>query len=87
LVHPEIYRHARSTGEVFQAVHRDELTPRLGAEWRPGVHVPEIAGIPQYVLDTFSQRSHEIDARLEATGPQHDRGTPSRSVGDPTQQA
>jgi len=25
----------------------DELTASLGVEWRPGRHVPEIAGIPQ----------------------------------------
>ena len=64
----EIYRHARAAGEVFQAVFRDELTVSLGVEWRPGRHVPEIAGIPQALLDTFSKRSTEIEAWLAATG-------------------
>ena len=68
LVHPEIYRHARAAGEVFQAEFRAELTRTLGVEWRPGRHVPEIAGVPQQVLDAFSKRSAEVDAWLAATG-------------------
>ncbi|HEY5876903.1 MAG TPA: MobF family relaxase, partial [Ilumatobacteraceae bacterium] len=68
LVHPEIYQHARAAGEVFQAVYRDELSRRLGIEWRPGRHVPEIAGIPQHVIDAFSKRSQQVEAWLEATG-------------------
>ncbi|MEK7424514.1 MAG: MobF family relaxase [Actinomycetota bacterium] len=68
VVHPEIYRHARAAGEVFQAAFRHELTRSLGVEWRPGRHVPEIAGIPQHVLDAFSKRSAEVDAWLAATG-------------------
>ena len=68
LVHPEIYRHARAAGEVFQAAFRAELTRTLGVEWRPGRHVPEIAGIPQQILDAFSKRSAEVDAWLTATG-------------------
>ena len=68
LVHPEIYRHATAAGHLFQATMRDELTRTLGVEWRPGRHMPEIAGIPQSVLDTFSKRSAEVEAWLEATG-------------------
>lgn len=67
-VHPEVYRHARAAGEVFQTVFRAELTRSLGVEWRPGQHVPEIAGIPQDVIVAFSKRSAEIDAWLQATG-------------------
>ncbi|MCU1389744.1 MAG: conjugative relaxase [Ilumatobacteraceae bacterium] len=70
--HPDLYRHVRAAGEVFQAVYRDELTASLGVEWRPGRHVPEIAGIPQTVLDMFSKRSREIDAWLAATGTPND---------------
>ena len=66
--HPDLYRHARAAGEVFQTVFRDELTASIGVEWRPGRHVPEIAGIPQSLLDNFSKRSIEIDAWLAATG-------------------
>jgi conjugative relaxase-like TrwC/TraI family protein len=68
LVHPEIYRHATAAGQLFQATMRAELTRTLGLEWRPGRHMPEIAGIPQAVLDAFSKRSAEVDAWLESTG-------------------
>ena len=44
------------------------FTRTLGVEWRPGRHVPEIAGIPQGLLDVFSKRRIEIEAWLEATG-------------------
>jgi conjugative relaxase-like TrwC/TraI family protein len=66
--HPELYRHATAAGEVFQAAFRAELTDSLGVEWKPGRHVPEIAGIPQHVLDVFSKRSAEIEAWLDSTG-------------------
>lgn len=66
--HPDLYRHARAAGEVFQAAFRAELTASLGVEWRLGRTVAEIAGIPQSILDQFSKRSAEIDAWLEATG-------------------
>ena len=65
--HPELYRHVRAAGELFQSVFRDSLTHSLGVEWRPGRHVPEIAGIPQALLDQFSKRSSEIDAWLAET--------------------
>lgn len=67
-IHPELYRHARAAGELFQAVLRGELTERLGLEWRPGAHVPEVAGVPQAICTLFSKRSAEIDAWLAATG-------------------
>ena len=66
--HPNLYRHARAAGEVFQAVYCDELTTSLGVAWRPGKHVPEIAGIPQGLIDVFSKRTGEIEAWLAATG-------------------
>jgi hypothetical protein len=66
--HPDLYRHARAAGEVFQAAFRAELTRTLGIEWRPGRHVPEIAGIPQSLLDLFSKRRAEVEEWLEATG-------------------
>ena len=67
-VHPELYRAVRAAGEVFQTVLRGELTDRLGLEWRPGRHVPEIAGVPQALCDGFSKRTAEIEAWLAATG-------------------
>ena len=66
--HPDLYRHVRAAGELFQTVFRAELTRSLGVEWRPGRHVAEIAGIPQGLLDRFSKRTTEIDAWLTATG-------------------
>lgn len=66
--HPDLYRHVRAAGEVFQAVYRTELSHSLGVEWRPGRHVPEIAGVPQQLIDTFSKRTTEVDAWLAATG-------------------
>jgi conjugative relaxase-like TrwC/TraI family protein len=67
-VHPELYRYARAAGEVFQAAVRAEATERLGLEWRPGRHVPEVAGVPQALCDRFSKRSQERDAWLAAAG-------------------
>jgi conjugative relaxase-like TrwC/TraI family protein len=67
-VHPDLYCAVRAAGEVFQAALRGELTARLGIEWRPGRHVPEIAGVPQALCDQFSKRSQEIEDWLEATG-------------------
>ncbi len=64
----DMYRAARAAGEVFQTVLRDELSERLGVQWRPGRHVPEIAGIPQELLDQFSKRSKEIEDWLAHTG-------------------
>ena len=66
--HPDLYRHARAAGEVFQTVFREQLTTRLGLEWRPGRHVPEIAGVPQQLLEVFSKRTDEIEDWLARTG-------------------
>jgi conjugative relaxase-like TrwC/TraI family protein len=67
-VHPELYRSVRAAGELFQAALRNELTERLGLQWCPGRHVPEVAGVPQHLCDVFSKRAAEIDAWLDATG-------------------
>lgn len=74
-VHPELYRSVRAAGELFQTALRDELTDRLGLQWRPGRHVPEVAGVPQSLCEVFSKRAAEIEAWLEATG------TPNNSQG------
>ena len=68
IVHPELYRHGKAAGEVFQAVLRDELTRSLGVVWRPGRHVHEIAGVPDAIMATFSKRRAEIESWLHATG-------------------
>lgn len=67
-VHPELYRNVRAAGELFQTIMRGELTERLGLEWCPGPHVPEVAGVPQWLCQRFSRRSRQIEAWLEATG-------------------
>jgi conjugative relaxase-like TrwC/TraI family protein len=73
-VHPEAYRASRAAGEMFQALGRERLTTTLGVEWRPGRHVPEIAGVPQALCDDWSKRSKEIEAYLDATGLPDDPG-------------
>lgn len=80
IVHPELYRTHRAAGEVFQSVFRAELTARLGVEWRPGRHVPEIAGIPQSLLDLFSKRRAEIEAYLDTTGGPRDAAGQERAA-------
>ena len=64
----ELYGAARAAGEVFQTVLRDELSRELGVQWRPGRHVPEIAGVPNGLLEVFSKRSKQIEDWLAATG-------------------
>ena len=66
--HPDVYRAARTAGEIFQAVARRELTASLGVEWVRGRHVREIAGIPGSLLEVFSKRRAEIEAWLTAHG-------------------
>ncbi len=66
--HPDMYRAARTAGEIFQAAVRRELTASLGVEWTPGPHVQEIAGIPSAILETFSKRRAEIEAWLATHG-------------------
>lgn len=67
-LHPRLYGSAKAAGEVYQAVLRQELTTRLGVQWRPGRHVREVAGVPQALCDQFSKRSAEIDAWMAQTG-------------------
>jgi len=67
-VHPDLYRAVRAAGEVFQASLRAELTESLGVDWRPGWHVPEIAGVPDALCELFSKRSRQITDWLDATG-------------------
>jgi conjugative relaxase-like TrwC/TraI family protein len=79
-VHPDLYRAARAAGEIFQAAGREHLTRTLGVEWRPGRHVPEIAGVPQGLADQFSKRSQEIRNYLDATGLPADAGGRQEAV-------
>ncbi|MGH8870974.1 MAG: MobF family relaxase [Acidimicrobiia bacterium] len=56
----------RSVSSVYHAGLRAELTGRLGVEWETPEHgIAEIADIPKTVLGEFSQRTRDIDRRLE----------------------
>lgn len=56
----------RTSSALYQACLRSELTSRLGVEWETPEHgIAEIAGIPKEVLAEFSQRTNEIECRLE----------------------
>lgn len=58
-------RHQRALGGIYQSVLRNELTHRLGVEWRPIVNgQAEIAGVPDELLAMFSKRSADIDTAL-----------------------
>ena len=66
---PELYRHARTAGFVYQAVLRGELSLRLGVEWGDiSRGCADIEGIDPKLLRTFSKRRIEIEAALAETG-------------------
>jgi conjugative relaxase-like TrwC/TraI family protein len=66
---PELYRHARTAGFVYQAVLRGELSLRLGVEWGAiSKGMADIKGIDPELLRTFSKRRIEIEAALAETG-------------------
>ena len=79
-VTPHLFRNGKAAGEVFQAALRDELTQRLGVEWRPGRHVPELSGVPQNACDAFSKRAKEVDAWLETNGRANDPASRQEAV-------
>ena len=66
-MHPDLYRHAKAAGEVFQAAFRAELTRTLGVEWRPGRHVRR-SPASRRACWMCSRSGAEIEAWLEATG-------------------
>ena len=66
--HPEIYRSAKTAGQIFQAVARRELTASLGVDWIRGRHVQEVAGVPSHLLEVFSKRRAEIESWLASNG-------------------
>ncbi|HUF94660.1 MAG TPA: MobF family relaxase [Acidimicrobiia bacterium] len=56
----------RTLSALYHACLRSELTRRLGVEWETPEHgISEIAGIPEVVLAEFSQRSSDVERRLE----------------------
>lgn len=64
-----LLREAKSTGYVFQAELRAELTRRLAVRWGPVVNGhADLAGIPRPVIDHFSRRRGEIVEEMERLG-------------------
>ena len=64
---------ARAAGSIYQAELQRLLSLRLGVEWQPDRHnTREIAGFTPEVLRTFSKRTVEIEAELEATGARYE---------------
>jgi conjugative relaxase-like TrwC/TraI family protein len=62
-----LYANAKSSGYVYQALLRGELTRRLGVVWGP-VHngAADLVGTSAEVLRAFSRRRVEIDERRDA---------------------
>ncbi len=64
---------ARAAGSVYQAELQRLLTLRLGVEWQPDRNnTREIDGFRPAVLRTFSKRTVEIEAELEAAGARYE---------------
>jgi len=64
-----LLREAKSTGYVFQAELRAELTRRLAVRWGPVVNGhADLEGIPRAVIDHFSRRRNEIVEEMERHG-------------------
>ncbi len=64
-----LFHHSLSGGYLYQAHLRHLLTQRLGVEWGP-IHdgMADAAGVPQAVIDEFSQRRDEIEEMLAESG-------------------
>ncbi len=57
-----IWASARTSGFLYQANLRHELTKQIGVEWRPLINgTSEINGIPRELLESFSIRSKQIE--------------------------
>ena len=65
----QLYAWCRTTGFLYEAHLRAELTRRLGVEWeRPRRGIADIAGIPRRVIDHFSQRRRQITEHMADLG-------------------
>ena len=65
----QLYAWCRTTGFLYEAHLRAELTERLGVAWQPPRKgIADIAGIPRRVIDHFSQRRRQIVDRMAEIG-------------------
>ena len=56
----------RTLSALYHANLRSELTLRLGVRWQTPEHgIAEIAGVDDEVLAEFSQRTHDLERRLD----------------------
>ncbi len=68
-----MYVWARAAGSIYQAELQRLLSLRLGVEWQADRNnTRKIAGFTPEVLRTFSKRTVEIEAELEATGARYE---------------
>lgn len=64
-----LYGWAKTTGYLYEAHLRAELTRRLGVRWTPVVNgIADIDGIPDGALRAFSQRRQQIEMHMEEHG-------------------
>jgi len=64
-----LYAHAKTAGHVHEASFRRELGLRLGVRWRLARNgIADIDGISPAVIDAFSRRRTEIDAKVAEWG-------------------
>ncbi len=70
-----VYAAAKTAGTLAEAELRQELSRSLGVQWRDVVNgTAEIEGVPQAVLDHFSQRHSEITELATVRGWLTERG-------------
>lgn len=81
----DIYRHVAAIGEFVQARVRNRLTARLGVTWtlNPRNQAWEISGLPETLLQAFSQRTAEIVAHDEPDGTAWTRRSIARRLSQP----
>ncbi len=64
-----LYHHGRTAGFVYQGVLRHELATALGVAFTPVANgVAEVAGVDRALIDAFSTRRAEIEARVANLG-------------------
>ena len=65
----KLYAHAKTSGTLYQAHLRHELTRRLGVAWQPVVNgVADIVGVDRELIESFSQRRAAIVKHMEQRG-------------------